>query len=56
MVASSKSNGVLDQRDAVLPEDIKQLAQYTAAHRLHCNDGSDPSVELSSIIEQTQVL
>lgn len=53
---AAKAMAFLDQRDAVLPEDIKQLAQYTAAHRLHCNDGSDPSVELSSIIEQTQVL
>ena len=53
---AAKAMAFLEQRDTVLPEDIQQLAKFTAAHRLHCNDGSDSAIELASIIEQTEVL
>ena len=53
---AAKAMAFLEQRDTVLPEDIQQLAKFTAAHRLHCNDGSDSTIELASIIEQTEVL
>ena len=52
---AAKALAFIEGRDAVLPEDIKLLATYTAAHRLHCNDGSDSAVELAAIIEQTEV-
>ena len=53
---AAKAHAFLEDRDAVLPEDIKLLARYTAAHRLHCSDGSDSEIELAAIIEQTEVL
>ena len=52
---AAKALAFIEGRDAVLPEDIKLLATYTAAHRLHCNDGSESAVELAAIIEQTEV-
>jgi len=53
---AAKALALLDRRDAVLPEDIKLLAPYTAAHRLHCNDGSNSATELEKIIAGTEVL
>lgn len=53
---AAKALALIEKRDAVLPEDIKSLAAYTAAHRLHCNDGSSSVTELNTIIEQTEVL
>ena len=53
---AAKALAFMERRDAVLPEDIQLLAQYTAAHRLHCNDGADSAIELGNIIEQTEVL
>ncbi|MBX2847129.1 MAG: MoxR family ATPase, partial [Acidiferrobacterales bacterium] len=53
---AAKALAFIDKRDAVLPEDIKQLAPYTAAHRLHCNDGADTNSELTKIIDATEVL
>lgn len=53
---AAKAMALVENRDAVLPEDIKVLAPYTAAHRLHCNDGSDSRTEIARIIEQVEVL
>ena len=53
---AAKALAMVEKRDSVLPEDIKTLAPYTAAHRLHCNDGSDTVMELAAIIEQTEIL
>ena len=53
---AAKALALIEKRDAVLPEDIKILAPYTAAHRLHCNDGADSATELNEIITQTEVL
>lgn len=53
---AAKALAFIEQRDAVLPDDIQLLAPYTAAHRLHCNDGSDSATELTNIIENTEVL
>ena len=53
---AAKAMALVENRDTVMPEDIKVLAPYTAAHRLHCNDGSDSSIELTNIIEQIEVL
>jgi len=53
---AAKALALIEKRDAVLPEDIKILAPYTAAHRLHCNDGADSTGELEEIIKQTEVL
>ncbi|MFT6046615.1 MAG: MoxR-like ATPase [Arenicella sp.] len=53
---AAKALAMVEKRDSVLPEDIKLLAPYTAAHRLHCNDGSDTVLELAAIIEQTEIL
>jgi len=53
---AAKALTFVEQRDAVLPEDIKLLAPYAAAHRLHCNDGADSATELGKIIENTEVL
>ncbi len=53
---AAKSLAFIEGRQAVLPDDIKLLASYTAAHRLHCNDGASASDELKLLIEQTQVL
>jgi len=53
---AAKALAFIEKRDAVLPEDIKLLAPHTAAHRLHCNDGSDSVTELAGIIKQTEIL
>lgn len=53
---AAKAWAVLEGRDAVLPEDIQQLATYTASHRLHCSDGADAATVLQEIIDQTEVL
>lgn len=53
---AAKALALIEKRDAVLPEDIQILAPFTAAHRLHCNDGSDTATELSNIIGKTEVL
>lgn len=53
---AARAWALLHRRDTVMPEDIKLLARYTAAHRLHCSDGSDSAVELQDIIEQTEIL
>ena len=53
---AAKALALVEQRNAVLPEDIKLLAPYTAAHRLQSIDGSDTNTELEAIISKTQVL
>jgi len=53
---AAKALALIEQRDAVLPEDIKVLAPHTAAHRLHCSDGSDSLAELANIIASTEIL
>lgn len=53
---AARAWAMLEGRDAVLPEDIQQLAPYTASHRLHCNDGADPVNALQELIEQTEVI
>ena len=53
---AAKALAFIEGRDAVLPEDIKILAPYTAAHRLHTNDGSDSNIELADIIKATEIL
>jgi MoxR-like ATPase len=53
---AAKALAYIDGRDSVLPEDIKYLAEHTAAHRLHCSDGSDSATELANIIAKTELL
>ena len=53
---AAKAHAFVEGRDSVIPDDIQLLAPYTAAHRLHCNDGADPTTELNNIIESTEVL
>lgn len=53
---AAKALAFVEGRDTVLPEDIKTLAAHTAAHRLHCSDGSDSATELAAIIAQTEIL
>jgi len=53
---AAKALAFINGQDKVLPDDIKLLAPYTAAHRLHCNDGSDTVVELEEIIKNTELL
>lgn len=53
---AAKALAFIEGRDTVLPDDIKLLAVYTAAHRLHCNDGSDSSDALNQIISSVEVL
>ena len=53
---AAKALAFIDGRDSVLPDDIKLLAPYAAAHRLHCNDGADTVQELDQIIKSTEVL
>ena len=53
---AAKALAFIDGHDVVLPEHIKTLASHTAAHRLHCGDGSDSATELAAIIEQTEIL
>jgi MoxR-like ATPase len=53
---AAKAWAYLHGRDAVLPEDIKELASFTACHRLHCNDGSDTAEELDRLIDQIEVM
>ena len=53
---AAKALAFIEGRDAALPDDIKFLAKHTAAHRLHCNDGSLAEDELANIIASTQVI
>lgn len=53
---AAKALAFVEKRDAVLPEDVKLLATYTAAHRLQCSDGSSSAAELLKIVESTEVL
>lgn len=53
---AAKALALVEGRESVLPEDVKFLAPHTAAHRLHCSDGSDSAAELENIIAQTEVL
>ena len=53
---AAKALAFVEGRDSVLPDDIKLLANYTAAHRLHSNDGSDSIDALEQIISSIEVL
>ncbi|NND81631.1 MAG: MoxR family ATPase [Gammaproteobacteria bacterium] len=53
---AAKALAFIENRDAVLPEDIQCLAEHTAAHRLHCSDGADSALELQRIVQQVEVL
>ncbi len=53
---AAKALAFIEGRDAVLPDDIKLLAPFTAAHRLHCNDGANSSEQLDILISETEVL
>ncbi|MBL4671393.1 MAG: MoxR family ATPase [Arenicella sp.] len=53
---AAKALAYVEGRDSVLPDDIKLLASYTAAHRLHCNDGGDSSAALSDLVAGVEVL
>ncbi|MFT5573446.1 MAG: MoxR-like ATPase [Cryomorphaceae bacterium] len=53
---AARALAFIEGRDSVLPEDIKFLAEHTAAHRLHCSDGSDSATELARIIDKTELL
>lgn len=53
---AAKALAYVEGRDTVLPDDIKLLASYTAAHRLHCNDGSDSIEAINQIISSVEVL
>jgi len=53
---AAKALAFIERRDAVLPEDIKLLAPFTAAHRLYCNDGSASTDEIAKILEATEIL
>lgn len=53
---ASKALAFMEKRDTVLPDDIKLLANYTAAHRLHCHDGSDSLESLHELMSNIEVL
>lgn len=53
---AAKAWALLNDRDAVLPDDIKALATHTAAHRLQTNDGSNSITAVNEILEQVEVL
>lgn len=53
---AAKALAYVEGRDSVLPDDIKLLASYTAAHRLHCNDGSDSTDALNELVAGVEVL
>jgi MoxR-like ATPase len=53
---ASKALALLEKRETVLPDDIKLLAQHTAAHRLHCHDGSDSAEALNNLMNTIEVL
>lgn len=52
---ASKALALVEGRDAVLPEDIKQIAPHTALHRLQCSDGSSNKDELQKILNTISV-
>ncbi len=53
---AAKALAFIENRDSVLPDDIKTLATHTAAHRLQCNDGANSADELSNIIDGIDVI
>ena len=53
---AAKALAFIEGRDDVLPDDIKILAPFTSAHRLHCNDGADSVDQLNTLINETEIL
>ena len=53
---AAKALAYVEGRESVLPDDIKLLSSYTAAHRLHCTDGSDSGDALNDIVASVEVL
>lgn len=52
---ASKAWALLAGRDMVLPEDVQDIAEYVAAHRLHTKDGSRSDNVLRQILDKTSV-
>ena len=53
---AARALALVEGRDHVLPEDVKNLAPYTAAHRLQTHDGASVQDALNRIIENTEIL
>ncbi len=48
---AARAYAYLDGRDSVLPDDIRLLAPYVAAHRLHTNNGKNAKLQLATLMQ-----
>lgn len=53
---AAKAHAFVENRNTVIPDDVKLLSQYTAAHRLHCHDGSSSLDALNKLMSTIEVL
>lgn len=56
MLRAARAHALLQQRDFVLPDDVKEIFSALAAHRLQCNPNSgDPEHVVEQILDETRV-
>lgn len=53
---AARAYAYLDGRDRVLPDDIRLLAPYVAAHRLHTINGKDAQLQLDVLMQSIPAL
>ncbi|MFO7763148.1 MAG: MoxR family ATPase [Wenzhouxiangellaceae bacterium] len=56
MLATARARALLEARDYVLPDDVKQIFAPLAGHRLQCNPNSgEPEHVVEQILDETRV-
>ncbi len=56
MLATARARALLDARDYVLPDDVKQIFAPLAGHRLQCNPNiGEPEHVVEQILDETRV-
>ena len=52
---AARARALLDDRDYVLPDDLKALAHSTLTHRVFARDGADAAPIVAEIVHRTAV-
>ena len=52
---AARARALLDERDFVLPDDLKAMAACTLTHRIFMNRGEDAAPILHEILQNTPV-
>lgn len=56
MLRTARAHALLQARDYLLPDDVKQIFAALATHRLQCNaNGGDPGNVVEQILDETRV-